>query len=61
MSVETTPDDSTVRQVTFTVTVDADGTLFPPSNISYVDTARRRVRHGSDDVGVTVTPVPDTE
>lgn len=59
MSVTPTPDDSTVKQVTFTVTVDADGTMWPPADISYVDTARRRVSKDADDVAVSVTPVAD--
>jgi hypothetical protein len=59
MSVTPTPDDSTVKQVTFTVTVDADGTMWPPADISYVDTARRRISKNTDDVAVSVTPVAD--
>lgn len=59
MSVDTPPDSDrrTAKQVTFTVTVDADGTMWPPADISYVDTARRRISMDTDDVAVTVTPV----
>ncbi len=47
--------ESDTRRVTFTVEVSADGP-HPPNDLTYIDRARRAVRHGRE-TEVSVTPL----